>query len=129
MAAGPFDQVWSLEEILHLAWREVSVRTFPRELAAFRIMVEQRGSRLRQLSFAELQGLADKPLEHVAVESRKATIGTIVLPSPGGGIQVVLQGFMEHRFMAGNSVAMDGFHKYPDQTVSEMKPEEFWKFN
>ena len=105
------------------------MRTFPRELAAFRIMVEERGSRLRQLSFAELKGLADEPLEQVAVESRKATIGTIVLPSPDGGIQVVLQGFMEDGFMLGKSVAMDGFHKYPDGTVSEMKPEEFWRFS
>jgi len=92
-------------------------------------MVEQRGSRLRRFSFAELKGLADEPLEHVVVESREATIGTMVLPSPGGGIQVVIQGFMKHRFMLGQSVAIDGFHKYPDDTVSEMKAEEFWKFN
>jgi hypothetical protein len=105
------------------------VRTFPKELSTFRIMVKERGSRLRQLPFAELKGLADKPLEHVAVESRKATIGTIVLQLPSGGIQVVLQGLMEHRFMPGKSVALDGFYKYPDESVSEMKPEEFWNFD
>jgi hypothetical protein len=79
-------------------------------------MVKERGSRLRGIPFADLKGLADKPLEHVLVESRKATIGTIVLPLPTGGIQVVLQGFMEHRFMPGESVALDGFYKYPDDT-------------
>jgi len=92
-------------------------------------MVKERGSHLRSLPFAELKGLADRPVEHVAVESRKATIGTIVLPLPSGGIQVVLQGFMEHRFMPGKSVALDGFCKYPDETVSEMKAEEFWNFD
>jgi len=105
------------------------VRTFPKELATFRIMVKERGSRLRGIPFADLKGLADKPLEHVLVEFRKATIGTIVLPLPTGGIQVVLQGFMEHRFMPGESVALDGFYKYPDDTVGEMKAEEFWNFD
>jgi len=105
------------------------VRTFPKELATFRIMVKERGSRLRGIPFADLKGLADKPLEHVLVEFRKATIGTIVLPLPTGGIQVVLQGFMEHRFTPGESVALDGFYKYPDDTVGEMKAEEFWNFD
>jgi hypothetical protein len=59
----------------------------------------------------------------------KQRLGRMVLPSPGGGIQVVIQGFMKHRFMLGQSVAIDGFHKYPDDTGSEMKAEEFWKFN
>ncbi len=63
------------------------------------------------------------------VESRKATIGNIVRHPPSGGIQVVLQGFLEHRLMPGKSVALDGFYKYPDETVSEMKAEEFWEFD
>jgi hypothetical protein len=92
-------------------------------------MVKERGARLRQLPFAELKQLTDQPAEHVMVESRKATIGNIVLPLPSGGIQVVLQGFLEHRLMPGKSVALDGFYKYPDETVSEMKAEEFWEFD
>ena len=28
--------------------------------------------------------------------------------------------------MPGKSVALDGFYKYRDETVSEMTPEEFW---
>jgi hypothetical protein len=63
------------------------------------------------------------------VESRKARIGIIARTLPSGGIQVVLQGFMEHRFMPGKSVALDGFYKYPDETVSAMKAEEFWEFD
>jgi hypothetical protein len=104
------------------------VRTFPKELSTFRTMVKERGAHLRRLPFSELERLANQPLEHVAVESRKATIGTMVFPLLSGGIQVVLQGFMEYRFMPGKSVALDGFFKYPDETVSEMKAEEFWDF-
>jgi hypothetical protein len=92
-------------------------------------MIEERGSRLRQLPLEELKQLSSKPNEDVKVESRKATIGTIILPLPSGGIQVVLQGFLEHHLHAGKSVAMDGFYKYPDETVSEMKEEEFWFFS
>ena len=92
-------------------------------------MVKQRGSRLRQLPFEELKQLATRPVEHVTVESRKAKIGIIVLPSPSGGIQVVVQGFLDHHFMPGKSVALDGFYKYPDETVAEMTAEEFWGFD
>jgi hypothetical protein len=92
-------------------------------------MVKARGARLRQLPFAQLTQVANQPVEHVRVESRKATIGIMVLSSASGGIQVVLQGRLEHRFMPGVSVALDGFYKYPDETVSEMKAEEFYEFD
>ena len=105
------------------------MRTFPKELSTFRTMVNERGARLRRLPFAELERLVEAPIEHVEVESRNATIGIIVIPLASGGIQVVLQGFLEHRFMPGKSIALDGFFKYPDETVSEMKAEDFWKFD
>ncbi len=105
------------------------MRTFPAELAEFRTIVKGRGARLRQLPFTELKALANQAAENVMVQSRKATIGVIVLSLPSGGIQVVLQGFLDHRFMPGKSVALDGFYKYCDGTVSEMKAEEFWQFD
>jgi hypothetical protein len=105
------------------------MRTFPKELAAFREMVKERGTRLRQLPFSNLKQLADEPTEHLLVDTRKATIDTIVFPLPSGGIQLVLQGFMEHRFIPGKSVALDGFYKYPDGTVAPMQPEDFWAFD
>ena len=100
-----------------------------KELSTFRTMVKERGAHLRRLPFADLERLVNEPIEQVEVDSRKATIATIVFPLAGGGIQVVLQGFLEHRFMPGKSVALDGFFKYPDETVSEMKAEEFWAFD
>jgi hypothetical protein len=81
------------------------VRTFPKALAAFRKIVEERGKSLRQMRFSELSQLNGAG-EHLIVESRPATIGIIVLPLPSGGLQVVVQGFLEHRFMPGKSVAM-----------------------
>jgi hypothetical protein len=92
-------------------------------------MVKERGDRLRKLPFAELKELANQPVEEAVAGSRKATIGIIVRALGSGGLQVVLQGFMEHRLMPGRSVALDGFFKYPDETLSEMKAEEFWEFD
>ena len=92
-------------------------------------MVEERGAHLRQLPFADLKQLANQPVEHIVVESRKGKIGTLVFSLPSGGVQVVVQGFLEHRLMPGKSVALDGFYKYPDETASEMKVEEFWDFD
>jgi hypothetical protein len=105
------------------------VRTFPKELSALRTIVNERGVRLRQLPFAELKQLANPSPENLAIGSRKATIATMVLPLPNDGVRVVIRGFLAHRLMPGKSVALDGFCKYPDETVSEMKPEEFWDFD
>jgi hypothetical protein len=92
-------------------------------------MVEERGARLRELPFAKIKELANEPVENVVVGPRKGTIGTIVLALPSGGIQVVVQGFLKHRFMPGKSVAMNGFYKYPDETIAPMTSEEFWDFD
>jgi hypothetical protein len=92
-------------------------------------MVEERGARLRRLPFAELGRLVEEPIEHVEINSCSGTIAAMAFPLGSGGIQVVLQGFLEHRFLPGKSVALDGFFKYPDETVSEMKAEEFFGFD
>ena len=104
------------------------MRTFPRALGTFQRIIDERGQRLRKRSFAELKGLARLP-EHITVESRSATIGTIVLPMPSGGLQIVVQGFLKHRFLPGKSVALDGFCKYPDESIVPMLPAEFLGFD
>lgn len=91
-------------------------------------MVKDRGARLRQLPFAELKHLIDLG-EHVEINGRKADIGIILVPLASGGVQIVVQGFMEHRFMPGKSVVLDGFFKYPDESVAEMRRDEFWEFD
>jgi len=106
------------------------MRTFPRELAALREIVEERGQKLRLRPFADLKEMGELPLEELVVNGRKATIGLIVLPQPSGGIQVVVKGFMDGKwFRAIKNVALDGFYKYPDGTIAEMEPEDFYEFD
>lgn len=106
------------------------MRTFPRELAAFREMVNARGSELRQLNYSALQERAKAPLEHGTVQGRRAKIGIIELPAPDGSIRVVVQGFMKGRwFFSGCSVALDGFYTFPDGRVAVMPDSEFNEFD
>src|ERR1700716_1432773 len=74
-----------------------TMRTFPKALSRFREIVDERGQRLRTVPFEELKVLGDTPIEHLIVGSRPATIGIIVQPLPGGGVRVVVQGFMRGR--------------------------------
>jgi hypothetical protein len=60
------------------------MRTFPKSLATFRKIVDERGEGLRKLTQDELKKLAAEPTEHLIVESRPATIGIIVEPKPSG---------------------------------------------
>jgi hypothetical protein len=103
------------------------MRTFPKALSTFREIVDKRGARLRKLPFEELAQL-DTPIEHLSVESRPATIGIIVQSLPSGAIRVVVQGFMKAKLL-GQNVALDGFYKYPDGTVTPMSDEEFYEFD
>ena len=104
------------------------MRTFPKALAKLRDIVNERGARLRKFSFEELMRVGETPIEHLSVESRPATIGIIVQPLPTGGIRVVVQGFMKAKLL-GKNVALDGFYKYPDETVAPMPPEDFYEFD
>jgi hypothetical protein len=105
------------------------MRTFPKSLATFRTIVDERGERLRKLTQEELKKLAAEPVEQLIVESRPATIGIIVQPQPDGDLRVVVQGFVKARFMPGKHVALDGFYKHSDGTVSTMPDEEFYEFD
>jgi hypothetical protein len=105
------------------------VRTLPRALASFRKVVEERGARLRGLSFGELQRAADTPTEKLTVDSRAATISVIVESCDGDKLRVVVQGFMKARFLPGKHVALDGFYKHRDGTVSPMRDDEFYGYD
>lgn len=105
------------------------MRTFPKSLATLRKIVNERGERLRQLTQEELKKLAVEPTEQLVVESRPATIGIIVQSKPDGTLRVVIRGFMQARFIPGKHVALDGFYKHPDGTLSTMPNEEFHEFD
>ena len=96
----------------------------------FQEIVDKRGQRQRALPFKQLRKLTNEPTEHLTLESRSATIGIIVDPLPSLGIRVVVQGFLSTwPFRGIKRVALDGFHKYPDETISPMAREEFWEFD
>jgi hypothetical protein len=110
------------------------MRTFPKALATFREIVNERGQKLRQLKFEELQqlikALADGPIERLTVDSRPATIGVIVEPRADGTLRVVVQGFMNARHVPLlKHVALDGFYKHSDETVTPMPAVEFYEFD
>ena len=106
------------------------MRTFPKALATFREIVDERGQGLRMLMFEELKQLATAPPEHLEVESRKATISIIVEPKPNGSLRIVVQGFMDGRLIPSvKSVALDGFYKHPDETITPMANNEFYEFD
>jgi 5-formyltetrahydrofolate cyclo-ligase len=105
------------------------VRTFPKSLATFRKIINERGEKLRKLTQEELKNLAAEPPEELIVDSRPSTIGIIVQAKPDGNLRVVIQGFMKARFIPGKHVALDGFYKHPDGTVSTMPNEEFYEFD
>jgi hypothetical protein len=107
----------------------LSMRTFPKSLAALRKMVEQRGEQFRMLSFDELLQLGDKPSEHLTVDSRPATISIIMHAMPNGSLRVVVRGSMKARFLPGSHIALDGFYKPPDGAVSPMPNNEFYEFD
>jgi hypothetical protein len=105
------------------------MRTFPKSLATFRKIVDERGERLRTLTQEELKKLAAERPEQLIFDSRPATIGIIVQPKPDGSLRVVIQGFMKARFIPGKHVALDGFYKHPDGTVGTMPDKEFSEFD
>ena len=105
------------------------MRTFPRALATLRELVARRGDRLRTVSFAELRQMSSTSIERVTVDSRAATIATIVEAREDGTLRVVLQGLMKPMLLPiGRHVALDGFYKHPDESVTPMPDQEFHEF-
>ena len=95
-------------------------------------MVEERCDLLRERSFSELKRLKDTPVEYLTIGARKGKISIIVDDAtlPNGGMRIVVQGFLKKRFLPmGWNVALDGFHKYPDETTAPLTREELWEFD
>ena len=96
---------------------------------AFQKIVDERGQKLRRLSFDDLRKFKE-PTEHIAIKTRHATISILVESRPNNCLRVVVQGFMPLRlFPSIKSVALDGFYKYQDGTVAPMPPKEFYEFD
>ena len=94
----------------------------------FQELVNARGAKLRHLNYEQLKHL-DGEIEDVAVNTRPATIATIVESMADNSLRLVLQGFMPTRLFGIKLVALDGFYKYPDGTVKPMPDDEFKGFD
>jgi len=67
--------------------------------------------------------------ENLTVDSRQASVSTVVERWPDGALRVVLRGLVKPRFfLFGHLVAMDGFYKHPDGSVTPMSDREFNDF-
>ena len=97
-------------------------------LADFQNLIDGRGASLRNLNYADLLKLSDAPVEEVTVGSRNGTVATIVETMPDNSLRVVVQGFLDARFI-GQDVALDGFYKQPDGSIRPMADEEFYEFD
>jgi hypothetical protein len=106
----------------------IPMRTFQKSLGSLREIVNARGNHLRSLGYHELQRLTDSTIEHVIVDSKPATIATIIEPMADNALRVVVQGFVNARLL-GKHVALDGFYKYPDGIVKSMPEDEFFDFD
>ena len=104
------------------------MRTSRKSISPFQEIVNSRGNTLRSLTYDELQGLRDAPVEDVLVGSRAATIATIIEHKADMSLRVVVQGFMKARLL-GKWVALDGFYKHPDGVVKPMADDEFFEFD
>ena len=105
------------------------MKRFPRYLGIFQEIVNERGKRLRRLTFDELKQVASDGGETVTVESRPATISVIVQPGPSDTLRVVVQGFLKAKLVPGKHVALDGFYKHRNGTVTPMPEREFYDFD
>ena len=98
-----------------------------RAIHTFRSLVKERGDELRKLPFENLRRLTAGPTEQITVGKRRATIDIIVQPLPSGGIMVVVQGFLKHKFLRFvKDVSVDGFCKYPDEKMATLTGEGIW---
>ncbi len=81
------------------------------------------------MSIDDLKKLENCPPENLIFDSRPATITTFVQSRPEGAVRVVIQGFIQARFVPSRHVALDGFYKQSDGSVTRMPDEEFDEFD
>jgi hypothetical protein len=98
-----------------------------KRVAQLKSMVEERGRKLRTLSFHDLIQLSGCPVEKFMLDSRPATIAVIVQTMPDGQLRVVVQGFL--KAWLGEHVAVDGFYKHPDESITPMHHRDLHNFD
>ena len=111
--------------------------SFSEDRAIFRARVQEWNDRYRQMPFATLDSMASSnmmealmqgPGEKISAGTRMASIGAIVLRCKEGHIQVVIQGFLKHRFFPGSAVMVHGFYKNADESIDPMPHSKLMEF-
>lgn len=93
-------------------------------------MVKGRGELLRTKTRNELIAVGQQSAETWNVEGRPATVSTIVEIREDGSLRVVIQGFMQSKWLSAlSSVALDGFYQRPAGAIEPMPDEEFYEFD
>lgn len=80
------------------------------------------------MSLAEITQAANQAEETFEFDGRPSTIAVIAQPQEDGSVRVVVQGFMKARTI-GKHVAIDGFYKLADGSVTPMSETEFYDFD
>jgi len=96
----------------------------PNLLTEFQRLADERCARLAKLTFAELN---NHPLdaETIKLGGRTGSLTTHVEHRPDGSLRVVVHGLLPFRWMSFMSnVAVQGFYKHPDGSVSAIPDEE-----
>jgi hypothetical protein len=103
------------------------MRTFPKQLATLRNVVESRCEELKRRPYDDLRQLS-VPTDQLEIEGRPTTIHIIVEPRSNDAVMVVVQGFMKARLL-GHNVAVEGFYKYPDETTADLSTEDYYRYD
>ena len=101
-------------------------------LEDFRSLVNERGRELRLRSRAQLLELQDCPTETVQIDGQVGTIDLIVEEEPEGSLRVVIQGFLDTKWLPRlgiKNVALDGFRIHIDDSIHPLRDEEFYEFD
>ena len=94
-------------------------------------MVDARGRELRAIPYERLLSLAAVS-ENVEINGRPGQINVIVEPYSENRVRIVIQGFLDWRLLGVTifaTVALDGFYKRSDNSVSPMPDEEFYGYD
>ena len=87
-------------------------------------LADERCASLSKLTFAELIGHAADP-ETVKLGGRTGGLSTRVEQRDNGALRVVVQGLLRFKWIPFmNSVAVQGFYKHPDGSISPIPDDE-----
>jgi hypothetical protein len=56
-------------------------------------------------------------------------LSVIVEPCEDGRLRIVVQGFLAGLWLGFKDVALDGFYKHPDGSITEMRDADFYGYD